>query len=331
MKMNLHVLPLVLSLAAVIPASPAMAQAAAPAQTAVQTAVQTDNHAIQAKHRLQTSFASPDEAVSGLVSAMRDNNWKSMHAILGHEAARYVQSGDDAVNNDARTKFLAAFDEKSRIEMKGHALAVLHLGNDDWPLPFPLVKQNGKWHFDAKVGIREWQDRRIGADELSAIQIALAYVDAQREYVQANRKADGLPEYAQRIISTPGQHDGLYWPQGEGEALSPMGQAFAAASKAASVPGRLQSRPYHGYFFHILTAQGKAASGGELDYLIQGKLIGGFALIAYPAQYGESGIKTFIVNHEGIVYSKDLGAQTGTIAGNVERYDPDSSWKREAP
>jgi hypothetical protein len=267
--------------------------------------------------------------VVGLVAAMRSNDWKLMHEILGHEASRYIQSNNAAADNEARDRFLQAYDEKSRIELKGPALAVLHVGKDEWPLPFPLVRQTGKWHFDSRTGIREWQDRRIGANELSAIQVALAYVDAQREFVEKEHKADGLLEYARHIVSTEGKHDGLYWPRAAGEPLSPMGQAFANADKSPDGIGKLESKPFHGYFFRILTAQGKSAAGGELNYLVKDKLIGGFGLIAYPASYGESGIKSFIVSHDGVVYGKDLGADSAAAAQAIASFDPDPSWKKE--
>jgi hypothetical protein len=300
-----------------------------PATAQVQQPAGKDVNAATKKHLPQAIFSSPQDAVVGLVAAMRSNDWKLMHEILGHEASRYIQSNNAAADNEARDRFLQAYDEKSRIELKGPALAVLHVGKDEWPLPFPLVRQTGKWHFDSRTGIREWQDRRIGANELSAIQVALAYVDAQREFVEKEHKADGLLEYARHIVSTEGKHDGLYWPRAAGEPLSPMGQAFANADKSPDGIGKLESKPFHGYFFRILTAQGKSAAGGELNYLVKDKLIGGFGLIAYPASYGESGIKSFIVSHDGVVYGKDLGADSAAAAQAIASFDPDPSWKKE--
>jgi len=240
-------------------------------------------------------------------------------------------SGDKVEDGNAFKEFAQHAAEHTRLQKKDATTSIIYVGNDDWPLPFPLVRQNGKWHFDGKAGIQEWIDRRVGANELSAMQVALAYVDAQREFVQQNRIRDNLSEYAQRIVSTEGKHDGLYWPNKEGEPLSPMGHAFAAANKSVDRAGTLQSKPYHGYYFRILTEQGKAATGGEMRYQVKGKLLGGFGLIAYPATYGESGIKTFIVNHDAVVYSKDLGAQTETAAAGIHSYNPDNSWKKESP
>ena len=322
MNLKSKALPVLFLLSTAAACIPANAQAQAPDQK--------DNNTLVTRRSPHTNFATPDDAVVGLVAAMRSNHHRLMHQILGPEADRYLQSKDAAVDSDARAKFLAAYDEKSRIESKGDALAILHVGNDDWPLPFPLVNRGGRWHFDAKAGEQEWQDRRIGKNELSAIQVALAYVDAQREYVLKDRNQDGLLEYAQRIVSSAGQHDGLYWPRAEGEPVSPMGQAFAKASKSVHGVSQLESKPYHGYFFRILTAQGKSAPGAGLNYMVKGKLIGGFALIGYPAKYRESGIKTFIVNHDGIVYSKDLGPQTASAAEAVASFDPDPSWQKEA-
>jgi hypothetical protein len=260
-----------------------IAAACVPAFVQAQEMGQHGANKIGSRRSPHVTFESTKDAVIGLVAAMRSNSRKRMHQVLGSEADRYIQSKDSAVDNEARAQFLAAYDEKSRIELKGHSLAILHVGTDDWPLPFPLVKRGGRWHFDAKAGEREWQDRRIGENELSAIQVSLAYVDAQREYVLKDRNQDGLLEYAQRIISSDGQHDGLYWPRVESEPASPMGQAFAAANKSAHAIGKLGSNPYHGYFYRILTAQGKSAPGGALNYMVKGKLIGGFALIGNQA------------------------------------------------
>jgi hypothetical protein len=301
-----------------------------PAMAQAQGSEQKDKHAHVTRHGVHSSFASPQEAITGLVNAIRSNDHKRMHEVLGPEADRYIQSKDTDVDNEARARFLEAYDEKSRIESKGDALAILHIGNDDWPLPFPLMKRSGRWSFDAKAGEQEWLDRRIGENELSAIQVALAYVDAQREYVLKDRNQDGLLEYAQRIVSNEGLHDGLYWPRAEGEPISPMGQAFATANKSVHQVSKMESKPYHGYYFRILTAQGKSVAGGAMDYMVNGKLIGGFALIGYPAKYRESGIKTFIVNHDGIVYSKDLGPKTASAADAIVSFDPDQSWQKEA-
>ena len=284
---------------------------------------------VQTRPAAEARFASPKAAVAGLVEAMRSNDTNRLHEILGQEADRFIQPADPALFNSARLRFLAAFDAKSHLENKGPHVAILHVGTQDWPFPFPMVRHAKSWHFDTMAGLQEWQDRRIGANELSTIQVLLAYVEAQRDFVHLKHERNDLLEYAQHIISTEGRHDGLYWPSAEGQPVSPLGQAFASASKAESVAHRLETHPYHGYFFHILTQQGPSAAGGALDYIVKGKMIGGFAMIAYPAGYGETGFKTFIVNHDGQVLSKDLGPQTATEAEAISSYDPDPSWSKE--
>lgn len=281
--------------------------------------------------RMRANFASPEDAVSALVEALRNTDRKKMRELLGLAADRYLPARDTSAESADRVKFLAAYDEQSRIESNGDSLALLHVGKDEWPLPFPLVKSGGRWSFDTKAGEQELLDRRIGQNELSAIQTALAYVDAQREYVLKDRDNDALPEYAQRMVSTEGTHDGLYWPSAEGEPASPMGLAFANAKKAVRAVERMAGKPYHGYFFRILTAQGKYAQGGAMDYLVKGKLVGGFALLAYPAYYRESGIKSFIVNHDGVVFSRDLGPDTESRVARITRFNPGPSWQKESP
>jgi hypothetical protein len=201
--------------------------------------------------------------------------------------------------------------------------ATLVVGPDNWPMPVPIVLEKGKWHFDSVTGRVEVLARRIGRNELTSLEVCRAYVEAQMEYASRDRTATGVLQYAQKIVSTPGKKDGLYW-EGAPENLVP--KAFADASAAMLTEGK-KPEPYHGYYFRILKAQGPDAEGGALDYVVKGKMIGGFALIASPAEYGVSGIKTFIVSHTGKVYQRDLGAATGTLARQVTRYNPDKSWK----
>ncbi|MFI5317233.1 MAG: DUF2950 domain-containing protein, partial [Myxococcota bacterium] len=192
----------------------------------------------------------------------------------------------------------------------------------------PLVRKGDQWHFDAAAGRKEILARRVGRNELATIQVCLAYVDAQREYGSKDRNADGLFEYAKKFRSTPGQQDGLYWPAEPNEPESPLGE-FVADARSEGYAGKPAGTPYHGYLFKILTAQGPHAAGGAYDYLVRGRMLGGFALVAYPAQYGNSGVMTFLVNHDDVVYSKDLGPDTKKIAAAMKRFDPDSTWKKE--
>jgi hypothetical protein len=201
--------------------------------------------------------------------------------------------------------------------------AVVIVGEDDWPLPVPLYRKDGRWSFDAAKGRTEILARRIGRNEIGAIEVCRGYVEAQMAYAAHDRNGDGMLQYAQKIVSTPGKKDGLYW-AGESDALVP--KAFADAAAALFAEGK-KPAPYHGYYFHILKAQGPDAEGGAKDYVVKGKMMGGFAMVAYPAEYGVSGVKTFLVCHRGLVYEKDLGSATGALARQMVRFNPDKSWK----
>jgi Protein of unknown function (DUF2950) len=222
---------------------------------------------------------------------------------------------------------VTAYDAKHTIEMEGDGTQTLVIGNDDWPFPIPLVNKAGQWQFDTKAGLDEILRRRIGRNELSAIQVSLAYVQAQNEYASLNPAGLGRGVYAQRIVSRPGKKDGLYWPTAAGEEPSPLGDLAAQAAAEGYETGSTPI-PYHGYYYRILTRQGATAPGGAYDYLAKGKMIGGFALIAYPAEYGNSGIMTFMVNQDGTVFQKDLGARTEKIARKIETFNPDGDWKK---
>lgn len=277
----------------------------------------------------QKMFASPDAGVAALVAAVKTNDQAALRAILGAHGEKLIHSGDPVADAKGRAAFVAAYEHAHKIEMKGEAQATLEIGKDQWPLPIPLVKAAGGWYFDTQKGEREILDRRIGRNELAAIQTCLAIVDAERDYVAKDQDANGVLEYARKLVSTPGKHDGLYWEAGPGEPPSPLGPLLAAAAKVGyGSANPLTSAPYHGYYYRILTEQGKNAPGGAYDYIVRGKMIGGFAVVAYPARYGVSGIMTFIVSHDGIVYQKNLGKNTATIAANMTSFNPDSSWKR---
>jgi hypothetical protein len=276
----------------------------------------------------QRRFASPDEATAALVGAIKTDDRKELRDILGPDGETLVNSGDPVADRSARQTFAAEYDRAHRLE-GGGGKVVLYVGSDDFPFPVPLVPEGPVWRFDARAGKEEILNRRIGRNELDAIQVCLAYVDAQRDYYGEDRNADGLREYAQRFASTAGRRDGLFWETRPGEAPSPLGPLVARA-RVEGYAGKTGGGPvpYHGYLYQILTAQGPDAPDGAYDYRAHGRMIGGFALVAFPAQYGASGVMTFIINHEGIVYQKDLGPNTATIARGMKRFNPDASWKK---
>ena len=276
----------------------------------------------------QKSFSSPEDAVKAIVAAVKADDTKELLRILGPGSKRIVLSGDPVEDKEGRERFLKRYGEKHRLE-RASGRATLYTGRDDWPLPIPIVKAGNRWRFDAKAGREEILARRVGRNELNTIQVCLAYVDAQKEYaMEKGREGKGLLEYAQKFVSSPGTHDGLYWQAKEGEAQSPMGPFFAAAKEKGygDEPLGGEPVPYHGYFYRILTRQGKDAPGGARGYMVGAKMIGGFAMVAYPAKYGASGVKTFMVNQDGVVYEKDLGRQTREAALAMDAFDPDKTW-----
>lgn len=283
-----------------------------------------------AKSIQQKSFASPEEAVKALVVAVKADDKKEMLAILGPEGKELVSSGDEVEDRTGREKFLKAYEEKNKLDKESADKMVLHVGTDDWPLPIPIVKKNNTWVFDTMSGKEEILNRRIGRNELNVIEVLHAYVDAQREYASKDCKGGGVVEFAQKFISTKGKRDGLYWETKEGEEMSPLGPLIAQASKEgyAEKSGDITFAPFHGYYYKILKGQGKHATGGAYDYVVKGKMILGFALVAYPAQHGNSGIMTFIVNQEGIIYERNLGKNTESIAKAMKKFDPDKTWKK---
>ena len=275
----------------------------------------------------QEQFGTPEAAVEALVAAARSGDGDAVLKVLGPDGKPIVSTGDPVADSNIRQDFVSAYDAKHAIEMEGDGTQTLIIGDDDWPFPIPLVSDAGRWQFDTKEGLDEILRRRIGRNELSAIEVARAYVQAQNEYASLDPAGLGRGVYAQRIVSRPGKKDGLYWPSGEGEEPSPLGglaaQAAAEGYKTGSKP-----IPYHGYYYRILTRQGAGAPGGAYDYVAKGKMIGGFALIAYPAEYGNSGIITFMVNHDGTVWEKDLGLKTAKLAQKIESFTPDKTWTK---
>jgi Protein of unknown function (DUF2950) len=276
----------------------------------------------------QQSFKTSEEAADALVSAIRAGDRRAVLTILGRDGEDILASGDETADASARRLFLAAYDAAHRVATQGNK-AIMVIGPEDFPFPIPLVRKNGLWSFDTAAGRLEILYRRIGRNELDAIQACLAYVDAQNEYADKDRTGAGPGTYAQSIISQPGKKDGLYWPAAQGNDESPLGELVAYASADGYRVGGGRA-PFHGYYFKILTKQGPNAPGGALDYVVGGKMIGGFALVAYPAEYGNSGVKTFLVNHNGVVFEKDLGSRTAGIAERMTSFNPDQTWKKVA-
>lgn len=283
-----------------------------------------------AKGIQQKTYGSPEDAAKALFEAIKSNDIKQMSAVLGPQGKDVISSGDETADRELRENFVKLYEEKSKIEKVNDSRAIVSLGEKDWPLPIPIVQKGQRWLFDSKAGREEILNRRIGKNELAVIKVCEAYVDAQQEFALMDTDGDGLFEYAQKFSSSPGKKDGLYWETKEGEKPSPLGP-FAAKAKKEGY--RKQSsvgnpQPYHGYFYKILKAQGKNAPGGAYDYVVKGNMIGGFALVAYPAQYGNSGVMTFIVNQDGVVYQKNLGKNTAKIAEAMTIFDPDKTWKK---
>jgi hypothetical protein len=274
----------------------------------------------------QQTFKTPEEAAETFVAGLRAGDNKAVNAILGPGGEEILSSGDAVQDENTRRLFLLAYDAKHGIQPRGDKFALLIIGPEDYPFAVPIAKKGDGWVFDTAAGREEVFARRIGRNEFGAIRACLGYHDAQYEYAATMPKVDDMAVYAQRIASTPGKKDGLYWPTAAGEPPSPLGDAVADASLRGYRVG--SGAPYRGYYYKILTRQGRNAPGGAHDYIVKGKMIGGFALIAWPAEYGNSGIATFMINHDGVVYEKDLGPKTAQIAGNATAFNPDDSWKK---
>ena len=275
----------------------------------------------------QTGFDTPQQAVDALLKAAETNDVPGLEQLFGSQGKDLVVSGDPVQDKNHLAAFVALAKQKQAVmvDPKNAARATLVVGPLDWPTPVPIVKRKGKWYFDSAAGRKEILDRRIGANELDAIQVCLGYVDAQKEYASAIRDNSGINQYAQRIISTPGKQDGLYWKNSDGTSGGPIGEAVA---KAIEEGYSSSFRGYHGYYFKVLKGQGPAAPLGQIDYVIKGIMIGGFALVAVPVEYRVSGVKTFIISNDGIVYQKDLGPESLNIAKSMDRYNPDKTWSR---
>lgn len=272
------------------------------------------------------SFKAPEDAAAALVAAVKDGAARGIVRVLGSDAPKIINSGDSVADADLRQRFLAAYDAKHSVRFEGDRKAVLIIGPDDFPFPIPLARGKSGWEFDTAAGRLEILYRRIGRNELDTMQTCLALIDAENEYADKNPEGAGRGVYAQRLVSSPGKKDGLYWTSDGDE--SPLGELAAEASAEGYKVGGGEPQPYHGYYYRILTRQGPNAPGGAMSYVVNGKMIGGFGLVAYPAEYGNSGVMTFVANHAGTIYQKDLGDRTAAIARRLTSFDPDQTWKK---
>jgi len=279
----------------------------------------------------QPTFPTPAAAASALADAARSDDPRALDAVLGAKGAAALASGDPVADRRDRARFAAAYDLKHEISQPAaDGRAFLVIGDDGWQFPAPLVQRGSGWAFDMAAGRDELTSRRIGRNELDTIQTLRAIVDAQREYAAGDPDGNGFNDYARRFVSSEGKKDGLFWPTADNEPPSPLGPLLGKAAQegyAKSAQGN-QPTPYHGYRYRILTAQGVKAPGGAYSYLVGEKLLGGFAVVAYPAKYGASGVMTFVVNHDGTVYEKNLGKNTESVASGMRRYNPDAGWKK---
>ncbi len=275
-------------------------------------------------------FASPQQAVDALIAAARADEAKDLLKIFGSAGRKLVHSGDAVADREGRARFVARYESGNKIVQEGEDKAILEIGPDQWPFPIPMIRQGNAWHFNTKAGEEEILNRRIGRNELNAIEVCRAYVEAQRDFAALRVHHNEIIAYAQKFRSSRGKRDGLYWPAKLGDDPSPLGPLMADARGEGyrSGFGGEKRSPYHGYYYKILTRQGKDAPGGAYDYIAHGEMIGGFALVAFPAAYGDSGVMTFIVNQDGIVHQKNLGPDTAKIARAMTEYNPDQTWTK---
>jgi len=291
--------------------------------------------ATPASRPAQETFATPQAAVDALVGASRGGDSGAMVRLLGPDAQDVVYSGDPVADQNGQQWFVQSYDANHDLVANSDSSEILELGDAHWPMPIPIVRgTDGTWRFDTAAGRDEILNRRIGRNELAAIQVCHAIVDAQQEYAMADPDHDGVPAYAERFSSHAGKKDGLFWPAANGEGPSPLGSLFADAADdgySTTQTAIGPRRPYHGYFYRILKEQGPGAAGGARDYRVDGHMIGGFGVVAWPADYGNSGVMTFIANQEGVIYQRNFGDQTESIARSMKAFDPTPDWTRSEP
>ena len=291
-------------------------------------AIGQESQAMAAEADKQKVFKTPEAAVEALLEAFRKNDSNALLDIFGHQYKEFIVGTDKVAAREDRKRVYEAAQEKKTLHRQSEEKRVLVIGRNEWPVPFPIVREKSSWRFDTEEGFEEVLNRRIGGNELNAISTAGAYVEAQVEYASEDRDGDEVLEYAQRLGSSKGKRDGLYWKvdPNSGEELSPFGPFVANAGDYLDLEGRKPGDPFKGYYYKLLTRQGENSPGGRYDYIINGNMIAGFALIAFPADYSASGVMTFIVNQQGKVYEKDLGEETRFIANALEVYNPDKTW-----
>ena len=276
----------------------------------------------------EKTFASPGDAVLALYNAVKSNDGQALSAILGSNSGPILHTGDEVADKKMGTDFIRRYDQMHRVVMEPDQTVTLYVGADNWPMPIPIVKNsNGAWYFDTESGKQEILYRRIGRNENDAIEVLYTLVEAQRDYASATHDGDKTKHYAMKFVSTEGKQNGLYWKTSDNESPSPIGPLLVAATGEGYAMKQGQQEPFHGYYYRILSKQGAAAKGGARDYMVNGQLTRGFAFVAYPAEYRNSGVMTFIVNQDGVVYEKDLGQDTGKLAAAMSEFDPDSSWR----
>jgi hypothetical protein len=273
-------------------------------------------------------FESPEAASAALVSALRDGDSDKLVAIFGSEGEEIVRSGDEVADRQRYGRFLALYDKSHALQTDGKDRRVMTIGESAWPFPVPIVRRGEKWAYDATEGKEEILNRRIGENELSAIEVCKAIGDAQREYAHRDPDKNGMHDFAQQFPSRPGKRDGLYYPVDKGQPPSPLGALAASAAAEGYARRKKGTTPYHGYYYRILTSQGTSAPNGKMNYLVKDKMILGFAVVAFPAEYGNSGIMTFTMGPDGVVHQKDLGERTDELGLQITTFDPDDSWAR---
>src|SRR4029077_2988245 len=283
--------------------------------------------AIAATSSQQQVFPSAGAAAKALIAAAHIDDMAALSSILGGDAKEILSSGDPVADNNARDNFVAKSEQMQRLAYDDRGRVILYLGADNWPFPIPLVKSGDGWIFDTEAGKRELLYRRIGRNELYTIDVLADLAEAQQEYASEIRDDGSVKQFAQKIQSGPGKHDGLYWPVSSGEEESPIGPLIADATAEGYKTGASAPIPFHGYYYRILSRQGKNAPGGAKDYLVEGKMTHGFAILAYPATYRASGVMTFMINQDGVIVQKDLGADTAKVASQITEYNPDATWQ----